>query len=193
MNLLEQKIINEGTVKPGNVLLIDNFLNHQIDIEVMREIAKEFKRRFADVEITKILTIESSGIAIATMVGHYLDVPVIFAKKDNILTNPEKKYISQAISFTRKVVNRIAVTAAYLDAKEKVLIIDDFLAEGEASRALINIVKQAGATVAGIGIAVEKGYMKGGAELRAEGYRVESIAIVDDMDYHTQTIHLRQQ
>ena len=193
MNLLEQKIINEGTVKPGNVLLIDNFLNHQIDIEVMRQIAQEFKRRFADVEITKILTIESSGIAIATMVGHYLDVPVIFAKKDNILTNPEKKYISQAISFTRKVVNRIAVTAAYLDAKEKVLIIDDFLAEGEASRALINIVKQAGATVAGIGIAVEKGYMKGGAELRAEGYRVESIAIVDDMDYHTQTIHLRQQ
>ena len=193
MNLLEQKIINEGTVKPGNVLLIDNFLNHQIDIEVMRQIAQEFKRRFADVEITKILTIESSGIAIATMVGHYLDVPVIFAKKDNILTNPEKKYISQAISFTRKVVNRIAVTAAYLDAKEKVLLIDDFLAEGEASRALINIVKQAGATVAGIGIAVEKGYMKGGAELRAEGYRVESIAIVDDMDYHTQTIHLRQQ
>ena len=193
MNLLEQKIINEGTVKPGNVLLIDNFLNHQIDIEVMRQIAQEFKRRFADVEITKILTIESSGIAIATMVGHYLDVPVIFAKKDNILTNPEKKYIAQAISFTRKVVNRIAVTAAYLDAKEKVLIVDDFLAEGEASRALINIVKQAGATVAGIGIAVEKGYMKGGAELRAEGYRVESIAIVDDMDYHTPTIHLRKQ
>lgn len=193
MNYLEQKILSDGIIKPGNILKIDNFLNHQIDINVMREIAQEFKNRFAGVEVNKILTIEASGIAIATMLGHYIDVPVVFAKKGESLNSTDNKYISQAYSFTHRQRNKVFVSAPYLSATDKILIVDDFLAEGEAVHALIDIVHQAGATVAGIGIAVEKGYQKGGKELRAEGYRLESIAIIEDMDYDTQTIRFREQ
>lgn len=193
MNYLEQKILSDGIIKPGNILKIDNFLNHQIDINVMREIAQEFKNRFAGVEVNKILTIEASGIAIATMLGHYIDVPVVFAKKGESLNSTDIKYISQAYSFTHRQRNKVLVSVPYLSATDKILIVDDFLAEGEAVHALIDIVHQAGATVAGIGIAVEKGYQKGGKELRAEGYRLESIAIIEDMDYDTQTIRFREQ
>ena len=193
MNYLEQKILSDGIIKPGNILKIDNFLNHQIDINVMREIAQEFKNRFAGVEVNKILTIEASGIAIATMLGHYIDVPVVFAKKGESLNSTDNKYISQAYSFTHRQRNKVLVSVPYLSATDKILIVDDFLAEGEAVHALIDIVHQAGATVAGIGIAVEKGYQKGGKELRAEGYRLESIAIIEDMDYDTQTIRFREQ
>lgn len=193
MNYLEQKILSDGIIKPGNILKIDNFLNHQIDINVMREIAQEFKNRYAGVEVNKILTIEASGIAIATMLGHYIDVPVVFAKKGESLNSTDIKYISQAYSFTHRQRNKVLVSVPYLSATDKILIVDDFLAEGEAVHALIDIVHQAGATVAGIGIAVEKGYQKGGKELRAEGYRLESIAIIEDMDYDTQTIRFREQ
>ena len=191
MNFLEEKILKVGEIRPGNILRIDSFLNHQIDIEVMRQIAHEFQRRFADVEVTKILTIEASGIAIATMLGHYFDVPVVFAKKGNTLNSSDDKYISHAYSFTHKQENRVFVSKPYIKPTDKLLIVDDFLAEGEAMHALIDIAHQAGATVSGIGIAVEKGNQKGGEELRREGFRVESIAIIEEMNYDTQTIRFK--
>ena len=193
MNFLEQKILSDSVVKPGNILKIDNFLNHQIDINVMREIAQDFKNRYAGVEVNKILTIEASGIAIATMLGHYMDVPVVFAKKEESFNSTDDKYISEAFSFTHKQKNKVSVSVPYLSATDKLLIVDDFLANGEAVHALIDIAHQAGATVVGIGIAVEKGYQMGGKELRAEGYRLESIAIIEEMDYETQTIRFREQ
>lgn len=191
MNFLEEKILKVGEIRPGNILRIDSFLNHQIDIEVMRQIAQEFQRRFADVEVTKILTIEASGIAIATMLGHYFDVPVVFAKKGNTLNSSDDKYISHAYSFTHKQENRVFVSKPYIKPTDKLLIVDDFLAEGEAMHALIDIAHQAGTTVSGIGIAVEKGNQKGGEELRREGFRVESIAIIEEMNYDTQTIRFK--
>ena len=191
MNFLEEKILKVGEIRPGNILRIDSFLNHQIDIEVMRQIAQEFQRRFADVEVTKILTIEASGIAIATMLGHYFDVPVVFAKKGNTLNSSDDKYISHAYSFTHKQENRVFVSKPYIKPTDKLLIVDDFLAEGEAMHALIDIAHQAGATVSGICIAIEKGNQKGGEELRREGFRVESIAIIEEMNYDTQTIRFK--
>ena len=166
MNYLEEKILSEGVVRPGNILKIDSFLNHQ--------------------------TIESSGIAIATMLAHYLDVPVVFAKKRETLNSCDDQYVSQAFSFTHKKQNKVFVSVPYLSTTDQVLIIDDFLAEGEAVHALIDIVHQAGASVAGIGIAVEKGHQNGGRKLREEGYRLESLAIVEEMDYETQTIKFRE-
>ena len=191
MNYLEEKILREGVIRPGNILKIDNFLNHQIQIDVMRFIAQEFKTRFAGTEITKILTIEASGIAIATMLGNSLDVPVVFAKKSETLNSSDDKYISQAYSFTHKKQNKVFVSVPYLSASDHVLIVDDFLAEGEAVHALIDIARQAGATIAGIGIAVEKGHQNGGRKLREEGYHLESIAIIEEMNYETQTIKFR--
>ena len=164
MNYLEEKILSEGVVRPGNILKIDSFLNHQFQMDVMRFIGQEFKRRFASVEVTKILTIESSGIAIATMLAHYLDVPVVFAKKRETLNSCDDKYVSQAFSFTHKKQNKVFVSVPYLS----------------------------GASVAGIGIAVEKGHQNGGRKLREEGYRLESLAIVEEMDYETQTIKFRE-
>lgn len=191
MNYLEGKILREGVIRPGNILKIDNFLNHQIQMDVMRFIAQEFKTRFAGTEITKILTIEASGIAIATMLGNSLDVPVVFAKKGETLNSSDDKYISQAYSFTHKKQNKVFVSAPYISASDHVLIVDDFLAEGEAVHALIDITRQAGATIAGIGIAVEKGHQNGGRKLRNEGYHLESLAIIEEMDYETQTIKFR--
>ena len=191
MNYLEEKILREGVIRPGNILKIDSFLNHQIQIDVMRYIAQEFKSRFAGTEITKILTIEASGIAIATMLGNSLDVPVVFAKKGETLNSSDDKYISQAYSFTHKKQNKVFVSVPYLSASDHVLIVDDFLAEGEAVHALINIARQAGATIAGIGIAVEKGHQNGGRKLREEGYHLESLAIIEEMDYENQTIKFR--
>jgi xanthine phosphoribosyltransferase len=192
MNFIEKKILSDGIIEPGNILKINNFLNQQIDPDVMSFIAQDLKKRFEGVEMTKILTIEISGIPIATMLGHYLSLPVIFARKQEILNATDGMYVSQAFSFTHKQQNTVYVPTPFISSADKILIVDDFLANGEAARALIDIVRQAGATVAGIGIAIEKGFMKGGQELRAEGYRVESVAIIDDMDCETQTIHFRE-
>lgn len=193
MNFLEEKILQNGVIKEGNILKVDSFLNHQIDIDIMRQMAYEFKRRFSDVEINKVLTIEASGIAIATLLGHLYDVPVVFAKKNETANCTDDKYMAQAYSFTHKKMNNVFISKPYLNATDKVLIVDDFLADGEAAHALIDIVHQAGAEVAGIGIAVEKGQQKGGANLRAEGVRLESLAIIESMDWKTQTIKFREQ
>ncbi len=193
MNFLEEKILSDGNIKQGNILKIDNFLNHQIDIDIMRQIAYELKRRFRGVVINKVLTIEASGIAIATMLGDVYDVPVVFAKKSETANSTDDKYVSQAYSFTHKKMNNVFVSRPYLHATDKVLIVDDFLADGQAMHALIDLVHQAGGEVAGIGIAVEKGQQKGGQVLREEGYRLESIAIIDEMDWETQTIKFREQ
>lgn len=193
MNFLEEKIQSDGVVKPGNILKIDNFLNHQIDIGVIRQIAQELKRRFQTVRVNKVLTIESSGIAIATMLANLYDVPVVFAKKSETASNTDEKYVAKAYSFTHKRMNNIFVSRPYLKKSDKVLIVDDFLADGQAAHALIDIVHQAGGEVVGIGIAVEKGQQMGGALLRQEGYKLESIAIIENMEYETQTIRFRQQ
>lgn len=192
MNFLEEKILSDSVIKQGDILKIDNFLNHQIDINIMRQIAQEFKRRFSDVELDKILTIEASGIAIATMLGNLYDVPVVFAKKNETANSTDDKYISHAYSFTHKQMENVFVSKPYLSSSDRVLIVDDFIAEGQAVHALIDIVNQAGAEVAGIGIAVEKSQQKGGRLLREEGYRLESIAIIEEMDWQSQTIRFRQ-
>jgi xanthine phosphoribosyltransferase len=191
MNFLEEKILSDGNIKQGNILKIDNFLNHQIDIDIMRQIAYELKRRFRGVEVNKILTIEASGIAIATMLGHVYDVPIVFAKTSETANSTDNKYMSQAYSFTHKKMNNVFVSKPYLHATDKVLIVDDFLADGQAMHALIDLVNQAGGEVVGIGIAVEKGQQKGGAMLREEGYHLESIAIIDEMNWETQEIKFR--
>lgn len=192
MNFLEEKILSDAIIKPGNILKIDNFLNHQIDIGIIRQIAIELKRRFCGVEINKILTIEASGIAIATMLGHLYDVPVVFAKKSETANSTDNKYVSQAYSFTHKNMNKVFVSKPYLHPTDRVLIVDDFLADGQATHALIDLVHQAGGEVAGIGIAVEKGQQKGGQLLRENGYHLESIAIIEEMNYETQTIRFRE-
>ena len=193
MNFLEERILTDGTIMEGNVLKIDNFLNHQIDIGIIRQIAYELKRRFEGIEVNKVLTIEASGIAMATMLGHLYDVPVVFAKKSETINSTDEKYVSQAYSFTHKKLNKVFVSRPYLHTTDRVLIVDDFLADGQATHALIDLVNQAGAQVAAIGIAVEKGQQNGGRLLREEGYRLESIAIIEEMDWKTQTIRFRNQ
>ena len=193
MNAIEKKIRSIGVIMPGDILRINNFLNQQIEIDVMRYIGQEFKKRFEGSGATKILTIEASGIAIATMLGLYLDLPIVFARKQAVLTMTDNLLISQANSYTHNQLNKVFVPATFVAPTDKFLIVDDFIAEGEAIRALIDIVNQGGATVAGIGIVVEKGFQKGGRELRAEGYHLESLAIIDEMDYETQTIRFRDQ
>lgn len=193
MNFLEEKILCDGEIRQGDILKIDSFLNHQIDIDIIRQIAYELQRRFRGLEINKVLTIEASGIAIATMLGHLYDVPVVFAKKNQAANCTDDKYMSQAYSFTHKAVNNVFVSKPYLHATDKVLIVDDFLAEGEAIHALADLVHQSGGEVVGIGVAVEKGYQKGGRILREEGYHLESIAIIEEMDYETQSIRFREQ
>lgn len=191
MNFLEEKILSDATIKEGNILKIDNFLNHQIDIDIIRQIAYELKRRFKGKEVTKILTIEASGIAIATLMGEIYDVPIVFAKKGETANCTDDKYIAEAYSFTHKKSNNVFVSKPYMLAGEKVLIVDDFLADGQAMGALIDIVHQAGAEVVGLGVAVEKGQQNGGKNLRAQGYQVESVAIIDSMDYETGKIVFR--
>lgn len=192
MNFLEEKILKDGKIYPGNVLKVDNFLNHQIDIDIMRQIAYEFKRRFRGEMVTKVLTIEASGIAIATMLANLYDVPVVFAKKGETVNCTDDKYMAQAYSFTHKKMNNVFVSRPYLSENDKVLIVDDFLADGEAASALISIVNQSGGSVVGLGVAIEKGQQKGGDKLRGAGFHVESIAIIDDMNYETQKIVFRQ-
>ena len=193
MNFLEEKIITDGIIKAGNLLKVDNFLNHQIDIDIIRQIAYELKRRFRGETINKILTIEASGIAIATMLGHLYDVPVVFAKKSQTTNSTDDKYMAEAYSFTHQRHNQVFVSRPSLSDTDRVLIVDDFLADGQACMALINLVHQAGGEVVGIGIAIEKGQQPGGDLLRSEGYHLESIAIIDSMDDETQSIRFRSQ
>ena len=193
MNFLEEKILIDGVIKPGNILKVDSFLNHQIDIDIIRQIAYEIKRRFKGIPVNKVLTIEASGIAIATLLGQLYDVPVVFAKKSETANSTDDKYMSEAYSFTHKKMNNVFVSRPYLHATDKVLIVDDFLADGQAVHALIDLVHQAGGEIAGIGIAIEKGQQQGGKVLREEGYHLESIAIVESMDWEKQTIRFREQ
>ena len=192
MNFLEQKIVKDGIVKPGNVLKVDSFLNHQMDISLLDEIGREFHRRFADKPITKVLTIEASGIAIAYPVARAFGVPMVFAKKSKSVNIEGEVYVAEVASFTHKNVNKVIVSKQLLSADDHVLIIDDFLANGCAVQGLIALVQAAGATVEGVGIAVEKGFQAGGQIIRNLGYQLESLAIVESMDYQTGEIVFRQ-
>ena len=193
MNLLEERIRKDGVVKEGNILKVDSFLNHQMDIELFNEMGKEFKKRFAGKEINKILTIEASGIGIACIVAQYFNAPVVFAKKAKSINLDGEMYVAEVESFTHKNVNQVIVSKKFLNEDDKVLIIDDFLANGCALQGLIQIVQEAGATVAGIGIAVEKGFQAGGRIIRNLGYQLESLAIVDGMDAAAGTVDFREQ
>ena len=192
MNFLEERILKEGKVKPGNVLKVDSFLNHQLDIALLEQIGAEFCRRFADVPITKVLTIETSGIAIAYPVARMLGVPLVFAKKSRSVNISGKTYVAEVESFTHGNTNRVIVAKKFLCPEDRVLLIDDFLADGSAMQGLISIVESAGAEVAGVGIAIEKGFQEGGSRIRNLGYRLESVAIVDAMDAETGTITFRE-
>ena len=191
MELLKERIRKDGVIKEGNVLKVDNFLNHQMDIELFNEIGKEFKRRFADVKVDRILTIEASGIGIAAIAAQYFNVPVVFAKKAQSINLDGEMYSTRIQSFTHKRTYDVIVSKKFLGPDDHVLIIDDFLANGCALNGLIELVDEAGATVEGIGIAVEKGFQPGGAELRERGYRLESLAIVDAMDPETGEVVFR--
>ena len=193
MNFLEQRIIRDGIVKPGNVLKVDSFLNQQMDIALLDEIGREFRRRFADKKITKVLTIEASGIAIAYPVAREFGVPMVFAKKSKSINIDGDMYVAEVESFTHKKVNQVIVYKRFLSPEDHVLIIDDFLANGCALQGLISIVESAGATVEGLGIAIEKGFQDGGYRLRNLGYQLESLAIVEAMDPITGSITFRQQ
>ena len=181
MQLLEERIRKDGIVKPGNILKVDSFLNHQMDIPFINELGKEFKRRFADAPITKILTIEASGIGIACLVAQHFNVPVVFAKKAQSLNLDGEMYCTKVQSFTHKRVYDVILSKKFLSAEDHVLIIDDFLANGCALQGLMEIVKESGAVLEGAGIVIEKGFQNGGDSLRKQGIRVESLAIVDSM------------
>ena len=181
MDLLKQRILNDGEALNENVLKVDSFLNHQIDSLLMKEIGQEFIHRFEDVEFTKVLTLESSGIAPSVMVGLILDIPVVFGRKRQSLTLNDNLYTSQVFSYTKQETNTIAVAKKFLSKDDKVLIIDDFLANGEAAGALVDVVEQSGAELVGIGIVIEKAFQSGGKILRDKGYRVESLARIESM------------
>ena len=181
MQLLEERIRKDGIVKPGNILKVDSFLNHQMDIPFINELGKEFKRRFADAPITKILTIEASGIGIACLVAQHFNGPVVFAKKAQSLNLDGEMYCTKVQSFTHKRVYDVILSKKFLSTEDHVLIIDDFLANGCALQGLMEIVKESGAVLEGAGIVIEKGFQNGGDSLREQGIRVESLAIVDSM------------
>ncbi len=191
MNCLEARIVKDGVVKEGNVLKVDSFLNHQMDIALMNEIGKEFYERFKDRPINKILTIEASGIAIAYAVAQQFRVPLLFAKKSKSINIAGDTYTAEVESFTHKNKNTVVVSKQFLSADDHVLIVDDFLANGCALQGLISIVDQAGGTVEGIGIAIEKGFQVGGQIIRNLGYRLESLAIVESMNHETGEIVFR--
>ena len=191
MNFLEERIVKDGIVKEGNVLKVDSFLNHQMDIALFDEMGAEFKKRFADANINKIVTIEASGIGIACIVARHFNVPVVFAKKSKSINIDGDVYKAEVESFTHKCKNNVIVSRKFLGPDDHVLIIDDFLANGCALNGLIELVGEAGATVEGIGIAIEKGFQPGGDDLRERGYRLESLAIVERMDPETGEIAFR--
>lgn len=193
MNFLEERILKDGIVKEGNVLKVDSFLNHQMDIELLDEIGKEFHRRFKDKPITKVLTIEASGIAIAYAVARCFRVPVVFAKKAKSINIDGDMYTAEVESFTHKNKNQVIVSKRFLSKEDRVLIVDDFLANGCALQGLISITEASGATVDGIGIVIEKGFQYGGRSIRNLGYQLESLAIVESMDAKTKTVVFREQ
>lgn len=193
MNFLEERILKDGIVKSGNVLKVDSFLNHQMDIDLIEDIAREFKRRFGEQAISKVLTIEASGIGIAAFVAKEFGVPMVFAKKSKSINMDGDVYVAEVESFTHKNKNQIVVSKKFLKDGERVLIIDDFLANGCALQGLISIVESAGAVVVGCGIVIEKGFQYGGRAIRNMGYRVESLAIVDAMDAEAGTVTFREQ
>ena len=193
MNFLEERIVKDGIVKEGNVLKVDSFLNHQMDIQLFDQMGAEFKKRFEGKKINKILTIEASGIGIACVVAMHFNVPVVFAKKSKSINIEGDTYVAEVESFTHKCKNQVLVSKKFLSEDDHVLIIDDFLANGCALQGLIYIVNMAGGTVEGIGIAVEKGFQVGGQIIRNLGYQLESLAIVDSMDPSNGTIYFREQ
>ena len=193
MNFLEERILRDGIVKEGNVLKVDSFLNHQMDISLFEQMGEEFKKRFAGKEINKIVTIEASGIGIACVVAKYFNVPVVFAKKTKSINIEGDMYVAEVESFTHKCKNQVIVSKKFLSPEDKVLIIDDFLANGCALQGLISIITEAGASVEGIGIAIEKGFQMGGRLIRNLGYQLESLAIVDSMNADTKEIVFREQ
>ena len=193
MNFVEERILEEGIVKPGNVVKVDSFLNHQIDVLFLDEIAREFCRRFAGQTITKVLTIEASGIAIACAVARMLGVPVVFAKKSKSVNLDGESYVAEVVSYTHKKTNRVIVSKKYLSEDDHVLIVDDFLANGCALQGLISIVDASGAEVVGCGIVIEKGFQEGGHRIRNLGFRLESLAIIESMDTQTGKITFREQ
>ena len=191
MKLLEERIRKDGIVKAGGVLKVNSFLNHQLDPALIMELAKEWKRLYDGAPITKILTIEASGIALAIMAGYVFNVPVVFAKKSQSINIDSDTYHTKIESFTHGKVYDVIVAKKFLSPEDHVLIIDDFLANGAALTGLLEIVNEAGATLVGAGIAIEKGFQPGGAKLRAQGVRIESLAIVDSMDNETGEIKFR--
>lgn len=193
MNFLEERILREGVVKSGNVLKVDSFLNHQIDMALIDEIGREFKRRFAHKKITKVLTIETSGIPIACAVAREFGVPVVFAKKNHSVNLDGDVYVAEIVSFTSQKTNQVIVAKKFLSEADHVLIIDDFLANGCALQGLISIADSAEATVEGLGIAIEKGFQEGGYRIRNLGYHLESLVIVESIDPETGKITFRQQ
>ena len=193
MNFLEERIMRDGIVKPGNVLKVDSFLNHQMDIALMEQIGKEFKRRFAHKPVTKVMTIEASGIGIAAFVAKEFGVPMVFAKKSKSINIEGEMYVAEVESFTHKNKNQVIVSRKFLSSEDHLLIIDDFLANGCALQGLISIAESAGAIVEGCGIVIEKGFQIGGKVIRNMGYHLESLAIVDAMDAEAGTITFREQ
>ena len=193
MNFLEERIIKDGIVREGNVLKVDSFLNHQMDIHLLNQIGEEFKKRFDGKPINKIVTIEASGIGIACIVANHFDVPVVFAKKSKSINIEGDVYVAEVESFTHKCKNQVIVSKKFLGPDDHVLIIDDFLANGCALQGLVSIVAQAGGTVEGIGIAIEKVFQQGGRIIRNLGYQLESLAIVDGMDPQTGEVFFREQ
>lgn len=193
MNFLEERILKDGIVREGNVLKVDSFLNHQMDIHLLNQIGEEFKKRFEGKPINKIVTIEASGIGIACIVANHFDVPVVFAKKSKSINIEGDVYVAEVESFTHKCKNQVIVSKKFLGPEDHVLIIDDFLANGCALQGLVSIVAQAGATVEGIGIAIEKGFQQGGRIIRNLGYQLESLAIVDGMNPETGEVFFREQ
>ena len=193
MNFIEERIVKDGIVKAGNVLKVDSFLNHQMDISLMEEIGREFNRRFADKHITKVMTIESSGIGIAAFVAREFGVPMVFAKKSKSINIDGDMYVAEVESFTHKNKNQVIVSKKFLNADDHLLIIDDFLANGCALQGLISIAESSGATIEGLGIVIEKGFQVGGRVIRNLGYKLESLAIVDAMDAETGAITFRAQ
>lgn len=193
MNFLEERIQKDGVVKEGNVLKVDSFLNHQMDIELFEKMGEEWKSRFAGKPINKVVTIEASGIGIACIVAKYFGTPVVFAKKSKSINIDGDMYVAEVESFTHKCKNQVIVSKKFLSPDDHVLIIDDFLANGCALQGLISIVNSAGATVEGIGVAIEKGFQIGGQTIRNLGYQLESLAIVDAMDAETGSITFCEQ
>ncbi len=193
MNFLEERILKDGIIKEGNVLKVDSFLNHQMDIDLFNEIGREFKERFEGKDINKILTIEASGIGIACIVAQHFNVPVVFAKKSKSINLEGEMLVAEVESFTHKCKNNVIVAKKFLNPEDKVLIIDDFLANGCALQGLIQIVQSAGATVEGIGIVIEKGFQSGGRIIRNLGFQLESLAIIDSMNYEDGSIVFREQ